>query len=395
MFCDKLRDDLDNLLGQALDNFEDSQTPDQKLDKDSPAWRAARSGDVAELKAHIREGVDVNEADDYGSTMLHAAAEQGHTEVVRLLLSKGADVRPNERGSTPLDRAASGGHADIVRLFFKQGVLDESENKQPKIQSLLIKAASSGSCELVELLLDMGADAADEDPDRRTTPLYEAVHGGSPEVVRLLLDNGAHVNPGQAERGVDTPLHFAARDGTPDLVAILVGHGADIHARNEDGVTPLHKAAGSNTGAVQVLLDAGADPTCTDNVGVTPLHHAASKSRETVELLVQEGADVNRTDQDGEMSLHYAAAGGMASVAEFLIGAGADVNCIGRFREFTPLHTAADRGNPEVAKVLLESGSDPTRTDGAGRTPLEIAGGKDSMWGDHDGVVEVITSFTV
>ena len=79
---------------------------------------------------------------------------------------------------------------------------------------------------------------------------------------------------------------------TADLQAELSG-GADVMARDEDGSTPLHWAAGYGTSAnIQVLLAAGADGMARDKFGSTPLHDAAwYGTSANIQALLAAGAD--------------------------------------------------------------------------------------------------------
>ena len=75
----------------------------------------------------------------------------------------------------------------------------------------------------------------------------------------------------------ETPLHRAARfNENPAVIAALLDAGAEIEARNEDGHTPLHRAArlNKNPAVIAALLDAGADPEARDEAGKTPWDYA-------------------------------------------------------------------------------------------------------------------------
>ena len=110
--------------------------------------------------------------------------------------------------------------------------------------------------------------------DNGVTPLHLAVaHSNNLEIIQVLLDNGADI-ASRADVGV-TPLHWA---DTPAVVQVLLDNGADIHAGDDFGMTPLHRAAmfssDENPEVIQVLLDNGADIHGRDEIGMTPLHRA-------------------------------------------------------------------------------------------------------------------------
>ncbi|OTG63209.1 ankyrin repeat domain-containing protein [Acinetobacter silvestris] len=73
----------------------------------------ASLGDVAEVEKSLANGSDVNTTDDEGYSALHAAAENDSLEVVKLLVSKGADVQ-HKAPHTALELAEMAENTEIV-----------------------------------------------------------------------------------------------------------------------------------------------------------------------------------------------------------------------------------------------------------------------------------------
>ena len=73
----------------------------------------ASIGDVDQVEQGLLEGLDVNSADEEGYSALQAAAENDHLEVVKLLVSKGADV-DHRSTYTALELAEMAGNKDVV-----------------------------------------------------------------------------------------------------------------------------------------------------------------------------------------------------------------------------------------------------------------------------------------
>jgi hypothetical protein len=70
----------------------------------------------------IENGAYVNAKNNYGTTPLHAAAEKGHIEVVKLLIENGAYVNAKDKyGWTPLHEAANNGHIEVVKVLLEHG----------------------------------------------------------------------------------------------------------------------------------------------------------------------------------------------------------------------------------------------------------------------------------
>jgi hypothetical protein len=82
----------------------------------------------------------------------------------------------------------------------------------------------------------------------------------------------------------------------------------DIHARDSNGSTPLHRAvAEGDEELVQLLVSMGADLNARDLEGKTPLHIAIIRDRKEIStLLLTHGADPSLEDGEGKMPLHYA-----------------------------------------------------------------------------------------
>ena len=108
----------------------------------------------------------------------------------------------------------------------------------------------------------------------------------------------------------------------------------------------------------------------------SPVADAAMRGdADAVRSLVARGEDVNQAQGDGMTALHWAARNRDASLARFLLEAGADVGAETRIGPYTPLHLAARAGAGEVTELLLGAGADPnaaTRSSGGAR-PLHFA----------------------
>ena len=106
-----------------------------------------------------------------------------------------------------------------------------------------------------------------------------------------------------------------------------------------------------------------------------PVADAAMRGdTETVRTLLQQGVDVNAAQGDGMTALHWAAERGDIEIAEMLVYAGANAEATTRIGAHTPLHVASRAGSAAVVELLLIFGGSvdtPTATTGA--TPLHLA----------------------
>ncbi|GKZ33149.1 hypothetical protein AbraIFM66950_002933 [Aspergillus brasiliensis] len=128
---------------------------------------AAKQGDVQIVSYLITCGAEPNAITDMQETCLHEAAENGHADVIRVLLEKGAtpDVARLRDGSSPLHLAAEGGHVRAVEELLKVAFVNGRDDHG---RTPLHRAASNGEGPVVRLLLDFDADVLVRDFEDKT-----------------------------------------------------------------------------------------------------------------------------------------------------------------------------------------------------------------------------------
>ncbi len=133
-----------------------------------------------------------------------------------------------------------------------------------------------------------------------------------------------------------------------------------LHAADEDGLTPLHRAVeADDVPAAAKLLQSRAAVNAPTRNGVTPLWLAVmNRNAEMVELLLKAGADPNGALPSGETILMTAARTGNSEVADALIKRGAKVSATGPAFGETPLMLAAGENHASVIRVLLQHGAE-------------------------------------
>jgi cytohesin len=326
---------------------------------------------------------------------IHKAATFGNIEAVKQHLANRTDVNAKDlTGFAPLVFAASCGHKEIVELLIDKGadVNVKNSGKTP-----LDWAIEQSHTETAELLRKHGGKRGSELP---LATLFEAVKQVDLQGVKDFLAKGADVNA-KDDSGW-TPLIHAANRGHNEVAALLIAKGADVNAQNEGGVTTLSFAVSEGHKEIAELLIAkGVDVNTKDDSGWTPLYYAAiGGHKEVVELLIAKDANVNAKCDGGMNPLHKAAAEGHKEIAELLIAKGADVNAK-RYDGATPLdcatwfsqseiadllrkhggkygtiHVAARGGDIEAVKEFLATGTDVNVKDEWSRTPLDFANGE-------------------
>ncbi|MEO8681362.1 MAG: ankyrin repeat domain-containing protein [Vicinamibacterales bacterium] len=107
----------------------------------------------------------------------------------------------------------------------------------------------------------------------------------------------------------------------------------------------------------------------------SPMADAALRGdQDAVKALLKQGADVGAAQGDGMTALHWAAERGDTEMAELLVYAGANVAAVTRIGLYTPLHIASKSGSAGVVKALLKGGAQvDAKADPSGATPLHLA----------------------
>ncbi len=212
----------------------------------SPVHESCILGHAPLLDLLIKNGGDVNIIDEEtGRTPLDEATLANNLECMQLLLSQDVDVNheDNKQG-TPLHKAVSMGNVQAVELLLKHNAQVNLKRQSDGLVPLMIAIKTiypakqlHVSHEIVELLIQYGAEVQFEDHNH-STPLHEAAKKGNFPTLQLLLEKGADVNKRDLHQ--QTPLLVAAANSLDhELISALIGKGAEVNVADIDGNTPL------------------------------------------------------------------------------------------------------------------------------------------------------------
>lgn len=241
------------------------------------------------LKENSIESIDKKNK----NTLLLSAIADDNLEVVRFLISKGADVNGNRNAAFyPLERAAMSGNIDIVHALDTTGKLNYYRKGD---QSLIYSIAFDDSIDICVFLLSKGMDVNTKDSDDYTA------------------------------------LHWAVQRQNLKIVQTLINYGANVNVVDSDGQTPLYQATGDNDiDGVKLLLNCGASVDLTGNC--TPFMIACALDHYEIAMeLVRYGANVNFKDIDGRTALFYCKIRQNNKMENFLLSIGASANITDKF----------------------------------------------------------------
>lgn len=192
---------------------------------------------TAERMMLDRNDVDVNVRNDQGIAPLDVAAERGDSDLVQMLLDKGARTRPPPwYRNHGMCSAARKGFTDVIQLLISHEA--DVEATGISTTSPLWVAARYGQSAVVKLLTDHHAKVDERGGPEGSTPLFEASRWGHEPVVVILLALRAGVSE-SSDMGRSTPLMIATKNGHVGVVRSLLRHNAELMMEDVYGRTAL------------------------------------------------------------------------------------------------------------------------------------------------------------
>lgn len=347
--------------------------------------RAITAGDAATVTRMVRGGMklDFNLDDlDRGRSFespLTLALHRDRVDIVQILIEAGADVQRQDGSGTPPVHAARS--AAALGLLVKAGADPDALDRNRR--SPLVDAIERGDPKRIDFLVAAGARL---EPPPGTADLFtRAVASGHPELVEALLQRGAdpRTPPTQA-------LWPLIESGNTPVARLLLARGADPDARKDRDSLLSRALFRRRFEIVEALLEAGARANLRDDAGCAKTYNdclpiivarGAANDPALLKRLVSRGLDLNTAAADGHTALTATILErpmSIRAVAVPGVAVGVAQNAAtGQARIVTAPSKPAAAEIPAVdvaprIRALIAAGADPNRRIGA-LTPLMLA----------------------
>jgi ankyrin repeat protein len=329
-------------------------------------------------KLLLEKGADVNALSKSKRSALFSVCskEKVSVELVGLLLERGSDPNvlicaiSNENCPT-----------DVIRLLLDKGADIHSQDENKRSSLLIACGRKKISVELVDLLVERGSDPMEKTIEGET-PIRAALSNENcpTDVIRHLLGMGVDVSA-EESTGDSLLLMCMRKHVSIELVELLLQRGANPYyalPRAIIDACPINIIKLLVDRGLENFIDIGDTRTKRTAIHLACILGRDEFSVELVEFLLQRGYDPNAIDSEGNTALLCASKNRRYSkecridILKLLLDVGADINAQDKYKR-SALHNACGNDLPvEVVEFLLERGIDPHAKDNYFHTPLDI-----------------------
>ncbi|KAL4938697.1 ankyrin repeat-containing domain protein [Aspergillus oleicola] len=322
--------------------------PFQEKHRIVPLRTAAAADSLDAMLVLIDHGANIDYRGIEDNGVLHYCALKPYERTARASVARRPDLleTQNNNGKTPILYAAWWGMYATVRCLLELGADPAMKASADRRDTPLFAASRMGQLECVRILLRHHVDPDTIREGNLATPLAVAATNRHVEICRLLLDNGAYSNhPSNSPPILSGTCTGGIHKVTPDILTLLIDRGAKVNAE-EDGETALFYAV--RLGQISLVQ--------------CPLDH---------------GAEMNLGKQLVPFVLFWndsiAAINGCADIVSLLLQRNVALDIADQEWGFTPLLEAANNGNSEITRMLMEAGADAKHQSTLGLGPVHPA----------------------
>ncbi|MCL2335302.1 MAG: ankyrin repeat domain-containing protein, partial [Endomicrobia bacterium] len=331
---------------------------------------AASSGNFELVKFLVSKGANVKAKDESGETPLHYAAWKGNFEMTKFLVDSGADVNTiyaANGGLTPLSCAAESGNMEVIKYLVEHGAKVYFENIEKTIASPLRSAAYRGHFEAFKYFAAKQPAGYDWQE-----ALFYAIIGGNPDIVKYVVEEKGAKCAVKSKIWNALPIQKAAENRFRDdeeasvkIIDYLVSKGAKLKDINNGEIFPW-AIENSNEATIAYFLSKGFKYNArTNDNGWPPLPDALDRGSF---VLAQSLIADDKDPMFGGLPLVVFFADGLRSspaIIDFLIKNGLNKKYYSQ-----ALLRSAQNNDLDSVKLLLAAGADINAKDADGFNAL-------------------------
>uniref|UniRef100_A0A1I8GXM6 ANK_REP_REGION domain-containing protein n=1 Tax=Macrostomum lignano TaxID=282301 RepID=A0A1I8GXM6_9PLAT len=351
------------------------------------------------LKVLMEKGVSIESLTKSSDSCLTLAVPKGSAELIGLLVDAGlSKSHINCEGHSAVSLGYQRGNEEVLSKLLPVSDSDVS-NKYANGNTLLHLACEGGLKKLIESLLDRDPTLLEAKNSKLETPVHVASRCSKLELVDLLLQRGADIN--SADEMGETPLFMAISAGNFTICKSILDKKPDLSLLNSEGVSAMAKAYHKGKTSIIRLLQAEEAPLFPEKLPasfeVFRTNLLQMKFKNLNELL-NAGLSIDRLEKDWHL-LHLGIETSRSELITELLNRGASVNCERRTRQHaapkrchfrqkndvnnkgdTVLHIAAKKNKLSTLSWLLTSFDfEKNVRNKQGQTALHIAASKGNV----------------
>ncbi|XP_058803919.1 ankyrin-1-like [Phymastichus coffea] len=326
----------------------------------------------------IERGADVNAKTNENESVIQLAFQANNEKIIHLLLQCDIDLSAQDFfGNTPLHYAVNFLNISIIQKVLNKGANVNIRNKDgmTPLDFMITKYDFSLARKTIEWMNKMSPGITFNCAEICQEELYvnDTIKNKLIDAVKILLENGSKINSCCTNSKL-TPLHHAVKSGNREMVVFFVQNNANINAIGARDETPLNIAiAYEHEEIAKYLISKGAIVNHGFNDDML-LHMAVfNKNEKLVNLLLENNADITvKYKEDGRTALHLAVTCECSKITEIILNKGANINESTNTGD-TAFHIATKLGFLNICKILLKHKPNINQKNSFGQTPLYIA----------------------
>ncbi|KAL4642171.1 ankyrin repeat domain-containing protein 27-like isoform X1 [Arapaima gigas] len=352
--------------------------------------------------------------DDRGYTPLHVAAVCGQSQLIDLLVSKGALVNATDyHALTPLHLSCQKGYQSVTLLLLHYKANTNAQDNNGNTPLHLACMYGHEDCVKALVYYDLHSCHLDIQNDKGDTPLHIAARWGYEGIIEVMLENGASTtlfnkakntplqcalnsrilallelhHSGSHRSPTESPKRSPQQQGDPNSrgssVSSTSSFSTDVmletdRLHHKEVEKLLRAVADGDVEMVRYLLEWLDEDVEDEEAGSqlqTEFCHPLCQcprcepSQKKLARLQTSSLSVNCSTMDGFTPLHVAALHGHVTLVSLLICHGANINARNS-QSATPLHLASQNSHTQVVTLLLECNAKVNKKDQYGNTPL-------------------------